>query len=318
MELPQTRASTTDWLNEESNSNDYDDNMSFDNDDELSDMQLDQLTEEDMNSQEDKTPSNNNGSQIFDNTTDTLDESGDIFMNSAEGTSEKEMNAFNNSEDDSMALFDSMKDQQTNDTNEDNSLEAMLSDKHQDEPIHTEDIDTLESTSSTTPSLFERIRHFFTDSIHSGMQSSNQVDTDMVETIGSTSIRIQTYTITYFVMKLFLLACVIGYTASIDTRMCPCANNFRKPVILIGGGVVMVLCLIAMVLPQLFIWIPFLKVFLMTLTFVVLYCIITYFPLLRNSYCECSEQDWRRWIVEGIVYITIALFVLTLLGIVSM
>lgn len=330
MELPKARASSTDWLNDNSNYNDND-NMLFDNDDD-EDMHLDQLTEDDMNSQEVKTPSDNNGSQKLENTADTLDESGDIFMNSSEDTAEKEVNAFNNSENDSMGLFDSIENENkdvsqaddlqsdihANDVSEDNSLDTMLLDEYQDQPSHTEDIETLESTSSTTPSLFERIRHFFTDSIHSGMQSSNQADTDMVETIGYTSNRVQAYTITYFVIKLFLLACVIGYTASIDTRMCPCANNFRKPVILIGGGIVMVLCLLAMVLPQLFNWIPFLKAFLMTLTFVVLYCIITYFPLLRNSYCECSEQDWRRWVVEGIVYITIALFVLTLLGIVSM
>lgn len=354
MSLPQTRASSTDWLNEKDNFND--DNMSFDNDDEFSDMQLDEVTEADMNQQEYSTPSDNEGPQAIENVADTLDESDDMFMNQPEDIVDTDTKTSIHSDDDSKDLIDLIdnedeqnediqKDESINELlldgpNEDQSMDALLSDEQHDEPTQSEDMETLEPTqpedmetleptqsedmetleptsSSTGPSLFERIRHFLTDSIPSGIQHSNQADTDMVQTISSSTHHIQSYTITYFVMKLLLLACVIGYTASIDVRMCPCANNFRKPMILIGGGIVMILCLLAMVLPRLFTWMPFLKAFLMTLTFVVLYCIITYFPLLRNSDCECSEQDWRRWVVEGIVYITIALFVLTLLGVVS-
>ena len=351
MELsPQTRASSTDWFNDGTDS-DYN-NLDSDDDDEL-----DELSENDMNA-------------------DTLDESNDMFMNPTEDASGDEANAPKDvndmllnptedasddeanapddvddmlsalsadslddkamdpkdSEDDEMALFNSMEkdnqpaystddllsDEQSEDITEDHSKETRPSDTPQDEPSSIDDVHTLEPDASTSASLFERIKHFFTDSIPSGIQATNQADVHMVETIGSSTNRVQEYTITYFVMKLFLLACVIGYAASIDIRMCPCANNFRKPVILIGGGIVMALCLLAMVLPQMFTWMPFLKAFLMTLTFVVLYCILTYFPLLRNSDCECSEQDWRRWVVEGIVYITIALFVLTLLGVISM
>lgn len=322
MELPQTRASSTDWLNDYSDSND--DNASFENNDEISNIQLDQITEDDMNALN-ETSSNNKGPSNEGQPTQTLDESDDIFMNPSEDTQDNSMALFDTEDDENKKLSsadDFMSDEHNDDVSESQSMDALLSNEQLNQPLQTndqtDDIATFEETSSTTPSLFERIRHFFTDSIHSGMQASNQADTAMVDTIRSTTNQVQTYTITYFVMKLFLLACVIGYTASINVRECPCANNFRKPVILIGGGIVMVLCLLAMVMPQLFTWMPFLKAFLMTLTFVILYCIITYFPLLRNSSCECSKQDWRRWLVEGIVYITIAMFVLTLLGIISM
>lgn len=156
-----------------------------------------------------------------------------------------------------------------------------------------------------------------TDTVRRGVGASADTDAAMLDTIRDTVRPAHAYTATYFVAKLFLLACLVGYTAGLDPEACPCAEDGRKYVILWGGGVVMGLCLVAVALPDVFRQNPILKAVLMVLTFVVLYSVVTYFPMLNALDCACAN-DWRRWVVEGVVYVVLAVFLLTLVGVVSL
>ena len=156
-----------------------------------------------------------------------------------------------------------------------------------------------------------------TDTVRRGVGASADTDAAMLDTMRDAVRPAHAYTATYFVAKLFLLACLVGYTAGLDPEACPCAEDGRKYVILWGGGVVMGLCLVAVALPDVFRQNPMLKAVLMALTFVVLYGVVTYFPMLNALDCACAN-DWRRWLVEGVVYVVLAVFLLTLVGVVSL
>lgn len=156
-----------------------------------------------------------------------------------------------------------------------------------------------------------------TNTVRRGVGASSDTDAAMLDTMRDGVRSAHAYTVTYFVLKLFLLACLVGYTAGLDPQACPCAEDTRKYVILWGGGVVMGLCLVAIALPDVFRQNPMLKGMLMALTFVVLYCVVTYFPMLNALDCACAN-DWRRWVVEGFVYVVLAVFLLTLVGVVSL
>jgi hypothetical protein len=153
------------------------------------------------------------------------------------------------------------------------------------------------------------------DRICMGFATANQVDADLATEVGRVAKVGHGYTVTFFALKLFLLACLVGYTANLD-ESCPCADDARKSVLLWGGGFVMGLCVVAIFVPDVYTRYPALKAVLMTLTLLVLYSVLTYFPLLRQRGCECAPEDWRRWVVEGGTYLVLAVFVLSVLGVV--
>ena len=153
------------------------------------------------------------------------------------------------------------------------------------------------------------------DRICMGFATANQVDADLATEVGRVAKVGHGYTVTFFALKLFLLACLVGYTANLD-ESCPCADDARKSVLLWGGGFVMGLCVVAIVVPDVYTRYPALKAVLMTLTLLVLYSVLTYFPLLRQRGCECAPEDWRRWVIEGATYLVLAVFVLSVLGVV--
>ena len=180
--------------------------------------------------------------------------------------------------------------------------------------------DAAPSPQAEDPSLLTRTSEMvqrLTDTVRRGTGASVDADGAMLDTMRDTVRPAHAYTATYFVAKLFLLACLVGYTAGIDPEACPCAEDNRKYVILWGGGVVMGLCLVAVALPNIFRDNPLLKAVLMALTFVVLYSVVTYFPMLNALDCACAN-DWRKWVVEGVVYVVLAIFLLTLVGVVQL
>ena len=170
------------------------------------------------------------------------------------------------------------------------------------------------------PTLWQQMTSFFQNSenrTRQAISNSNQADVDMGDIMSRTSKLGHEYVIVFFVLKLFLLVCLMGYTAGIDEETCPCADDNRKAIILWGGGVVVAFSVLAVFFPDLYTTYPSLKAVLMTSTFLVLYSVITYFPLLRESGCDCAPEDWRRTVVESVTYIVLAIFVLSLLGVVA-
>ena len=199
---------------------------------------------------------------------------------------------------------------------QDNSSTPVSSETQQQDVV----TDTRSSPQPEGPSLMTRTTDMvqrLTDTLRRGTGASVDTDGAMLDTMRDTVRPAHAYTATYFVAKLFLLACLVGYTAGIDPEVCPCAEDSRKYVILWGGGVVMGLCLVAVALPDIFRENPLLKAVLMALTFVVLYSVVTYFPMLNALDCACAN-DWRRWVVEGVVYVVLAIFLLTLVGVVRL
>lgn len=150
-----------------------------------------------------------------------------------------------------------------------------------------------------------------------GIDSTNQIDRDMGTRLQDTTKLGHSYVISFFVLKLLLLTCVIVYTSSVDVTDCECAGDPRRYVIQWGGAALAALSIVALFIPEVFTSFSILRVVMMTIMFVFLYCVLTYFPMLRSSGCDCAEEDVRRWIVEGITNIALAIFVLSLMGPIS-
>ena len=122
--------------------------------------------------------------------------------------------------------------------------------------------------------------------------------------------------IVFYVLKAFVLVCLVVYTFSVDTARCRCADNVRKPIIQWGGLVTLVMVVVALVYPRVYTVVPALKVVMLLLTLVVVYAVVTYFPILRDKSCRCAGRDnWRRWVVEYSVFIVLGLFLLGIGGV---
>ena len=122
--------------------------------------------------------------------------------------------------------------------------------------------------------------------------------------------------IVFYVLKAYVLVCLVVYTFSVDTARCRCADNVRKPIIQWGGLVTLVMVVVALVYPRVYTVVPALKVVMLLLTLVVVYAVVTYFPILRDKSCRCAgRDDWRRWVVEYSVFIVLGLFLLGIGGV---
>lgn len=122
--------------------------------------------------------------------------------------------------------------------------------------------------------------------------------------------------VVFYVLKAFVLVCLVVYAFTVDTQRCECAANFRKPLIQWGGLLTLVMVVVALVYPQVYTTVPVLRVVMLLLTLVVAYGVVTYFPILRDKRCRCAGgDDWRRWVVEYSVFVVLALFLLGVGGV---
>ena len=176
------------------------------------------------------------------------------------------------------------------------------------------------TTTSVTTSVGDFFRKLGTH-LQNGIDAANDIDSSatvhtarQVEGVAFTGAL--PYRIVFFVLKSFVLACVAAYTFSINTTRCHCAADLRKPLVQWGSVIALVMAVVALVYPKVYTDAPVLKLVMMVVSLLVAYGIITYFPSLQHGRCECARpNDWRRWVVEGAVYIVLILFVLAVVGV---
>lgn len=189
------------------------------------------------------------------------------------------------------------------------------------EPVSPDAPVSSDSTvTTTTTSIGDFFRKIGTH-LQSGMDSANDIDSSATVHVarqveGVTYTSAAPYRIVFFVLKAFVLACVAVYTFTINTNRCHCAADVRKPLVQWGSVVALVMAVVALVYPKVYSDAPALKLVMMVVSLLVAYGVITYFPMLQHRGCECARpDDWRRWVVEGAVYLVLVLFVLAVVGV---
>ena len=186
-----------------------------------------------------------------------------------------------------------------------------------DKPAEPDANPPAEPASTSVGDFFRNIGTY----LQSGIDTANEVDSTATVNVarqveGVTYTGAAPYRIVFFVLKAFVLACVAAYTFTINTNRCRCAADVRKPLVQWGSIVALVMAVVALVYPKVYSDAPALKLVMMVVSLLVAYGIITYFPMLQHRGCECARpDDWRRWVVEGAVYLVLVLFVLAVVGV---
>ena len=176
---------------------------------------------------------------------------------------------------------------------------------------------TRSAVTSATDSAHS-IYHSTTSHLKDAITTSNDIDRSLTTTMHQHVDAASRWAggIVFYVLKAFVLVCLVVYTFSVDTARCRCADNVRKPIIQWGGLVTLVMVVVALVYPRVYTVVPALKVVMLLLTLVVVYAVVTYFPILRDKQCRCAgRDDWRRWVVEYSVFIVLGLFLLGIGGV---
>ncbi len=176
---------------------------------------------------------------------------------------------------------------------------------------------TRSAVTSATDSAHS-IYHSTTSHLKDAITTSNDIDRSLTTTMHQHVDAASRWAggIVFYVLKAFVLVCLVVYTFSVDTVHCRCADNVRKPIIQWGGLVTLVMVVVALVYPRVYTVVPALKVVMLLLTLVVVYAVVTYFPILRDKQCRCAgRDDWRRWVVEYSVFIVLGLFLLGIGGV---
>jgi len=158
------------------------------------------------------------------------------------------------------------------------------------------------------------VAHHLSDAITASNNIERSITGSVHEQIEHTSRWV--HGIVFYVLKAFVLVCLVVYTFAVDIGRCECAANFRKPLIQWGGLLALMMVLVAIVYPQVYATVPALKVAMLLLTLVVAYGVVTYFPILRDKGCRCAGgHDWMRWVVEYSVFVVLALLLLGVGGV---
>jgi len=153
--------------------------------------------------------------------------------------------------------------------------------------------------------------------VQKAMEQSNDVDVNTLDTVEQTAKDVFSVGsgIAMYVIKLFVLICILAYTFTIDTVRCKCADTPRKLLVQCTASMVLLFVVVVLVYPQLYEKVPVLKILLMITTLLLAYGVVTYFPIMNNANCNCAQQSWLKYVGEYYVYIALVLFVLALCGI---
>lgn len=153
--------------------------------------------------------------------------------------------------------------------------------------------------------------------VQKAMEQSNDVDLNTLEIVRQSAK--DTFSvgsgIVMYVVKIFVLICILAYTFTIDTVHCKCADTPRKLLVQCSALIVLLFVVVVLVYPQLYEKVPLLKILLMITTLLLAYGVVTYFPIMNNVECECAQQKWQKYVGEYYVYIALVLFVLAICGI---
>lgn len=148
--------------------------------------------------------------------------------------------------------------------------------------------------------------------LRDGVRASNSLEAEATRSYAN-ALRLAcewAHGIPYFVIKTFLLVCVVTYTFSINGN-CTCAQDARKVILQWGGVVLIVMSAVSLGFPQIYSLAPVLQTIMLLITLLVIYSAITYFYTQRTHQCDCAQPyDWRRWVVEYSVYVILALILL--------
>jgi hypothetical protein len=158
------------------------------------------------------------------------------------------------------------------------------------------------------------------DHVQLAVAETNAVGADAAQILNDTVSRVATPGggggAVAYVLKVGVLLCVLAYTFSIDTVRCKCADTPRKLLVQCTASVVLAMLLAVLVYPRLYQTIPILKMLMMVTTLLLVYGMVTYFPVLANKEaCPCAKVTWQRYVAEYSVYGVLLLFVLALVGV---
>jgi hypothetical protein len=157
------------------------------------------------------------------------------------------------------------------------------------------------------------------DHVQLAVTETNAIGVDAAQIMNDTVSRVATRGggggAVAYVLKVGVLLCVLAYTFSIDTVRCKCADSPRKLLVQCTASVVLVMLLAVLVYPRLYRTVPILKMLMMVTTLLLVYGMVTYFPVIDNKACPCAEVTWQRYVAEYSVYAVLLLFVLALVGV---